>query len=100
LFGSTNRTDYGEGLHINSSGQVVFCRRYNNTDGCFTTAGTITDTTNWHYVMMTGDASQASYTSRVQIWIDGVQQSLTTTGTSPSFSFFMSNNGSGYVPVL
>lgn len=100
LFGNTNRSDYGEGMHINAAGQVVYCRRYNNTDGCFATAGTITDTTGWHYVMMSGDASQSTYANKVQIWIDGVQQSLTITGTSPSFSFFMMNNNSGYGPSL
>lgn len=100
LFGSTNRTDYGEGMHIDAQGKIVYCRRYNNTDGCFTTAGAITDTSSWHYVMMTGDGGQATYANKVQIWIDGVQQALTLTGTSPSFSFFMMNNNGGYGPVL
>lgn len=100
IFGSTNRADYGEGMHLDAAGKVVYCRRYNNTDGCFTTSGSITDTTSWHYVMMTGDGGQATYANKVQIWIDGVQQALTITGTSPSFSFFMMNNNGGYGPVL
>lgn len=76
---------------LNASDQMEMNFSVNGTSQTtYTTTETLTDTTNWHFIVFTYDT-----TNRGQIYLDGVAQTTTLTAGSHPSSIF-----SGNAPIL
>lgn len=69
-------------LYFDTDNTLKFLRRASATsDGLYDTVATFTDPSSWYHVVCAQDTTEAAAADRIRIYVNGVEQTLTTVST-------------------
>ena len=83
LFGALTGAGATTEAYLNSSDQIAF---YWNSSNAITTTALFRDPSAWYHLVFVWDTTNATATSRQRIYVNGILQSTTLLGSSPSLN--------------